>query len=136
MHRKRLEKQITTAFNLFKGINAEDLPEILKSHQKLECKVDYNDRKEPIGYTVHDKSGYVFKNSEIGRGIGFETHPTLINGTVNQKTLLNLDSKQLILEVRKLIKNSFYTAYLDSDKSKLLSNFVLIKNAKDKIGRK
>jgi len=124
MHKKRLEKQLLTTFQLFKRIHPEDLPHILKSYQKIDAKVRYHDDGRPLDFTIFDKSGYVFNTSEISSQVGFEANPVLTDHGNGIKTELDIRSNQMALEVRKLIKNAFYTAYLNGYKDGLLSEFV------------
>ncbi|RKN83479.1 relaxase/mobilization nuclease domain-containing protein [Ulvibacterium marinum] len=124
MHRKRLEKQLMTTFQLFKSIYPEDLPHILKSYQKIDAKVRYNDEGKPLDFTILDKSGYVFNSQEISSLLGFEANSVLNDKGKGVKTELDTRSNQMALEVRKLIKNAFYTAYLNGYKDSLLSEFV------------
>lgn len=124
MHRKRLEKQMLTTLQLFKNIEPKDLPPVLKAYQKIDAKVHYNKEGKALDFTIFDKSGYVFNSAEISAHIGFGIHPVLVTDQNGIKTELDLGSKQLVLEVRKLIKNAFYTAYLNGYKEGLLSESV------------
>ncbi len=124
MHRKRLEKQLLTTFQLFKSITPEDLPNILKSYQKMDIKIRYDDLGNALDFMILDKSGYVFNSTEINSRINFGIHPVLATDKNGGKTELDLGSKQMVLEVRKLIKNAFYMAYLNGNKEGLLSEFV------------
>ena len=64
MHRKRLLKQIETTYDLFQTIHPQELDEVLKEYQDIDIKLD---KKEDIieGYTIYDKSGYVFREREL-----------------------------------------------------------------------
>src|SRR5680860_458614 len=64
MHRKRLLKQIETTYGLFKTIRPDDLGEVLKEYHQIDIKPD---KKEDLieGYTIHDKSRYVFSEREL-----------------------------------------------------------------------
>lgn len=131
MHKKRLEKQLTTTIKLFDSIHYSDLPDILKSYQNIDCELIYNRKQKLIGLTLYDKSGYVFNQAEIGLGLDFTNHPKLSDKKDGQ-TYINAQSNQFALEVRKLIKNAFIESYLASDKrNHLLSEFVMTKNLKD-----
>ncbi|MGB3143575.1 MAG: relaxase/mobilization nuclease domain-containing protein, partial [Maribacter sp.] len=131
MHKKRLEKQLATTMKLFDRIHYRDFPDILKSYQNIDCELIYDRKQKLIGLTLYDKSGYVFNQAEIGLGIDFTNHPNL--STIEKvQTYINPQSDQFVLEVQKLIKNSFIESYLASDKrNHLLSEFVMTKNLKD-----
>jgi len=81
-----------------------------------------------LDFTIFDKSGFVFNSAEISSKIGFGKHSVLATDENGTKTELDLGSEQLILEVRKLIKNAFYIGYLNGYKEGLLSEFVRGKN--------
>ncbi len=131
MHKKRLEKQLMTTLGLFKSIRQEDLPDVLKSYQNIDCELHYGKKKRLKNIVIFDKSGYLFNASEISFKIDLTIHPKLIDDTAGV-TCLDDTGKQFGLEVRKLIKNAFYEAYLKSNKSDmLLSDFVMMKNFKD-----
>ena len=131
MHKKRLEKQLSTTMKLFESIRYEDLPDILKTYQNIDCELQYDRKQRPIGLTLYDKSGYVFNQAEIGLGMDFTNHPKL-SDTHESQTYINSQSDQYMLEIRKLIKNAFIESYLASDKRiHLLSEFVMTKNLKD-----
>ncbi len=131
MHNKRLEKQWTTTFKLFKSIRQEDLPDVLKSYQNLDCEPLYGRNGQLREIVIYDKSGYVFEASKISSTIDFTVHPQLRDNIVDA-TCLDESGKQFVLEIRKLIKNAFYESYLNADKSnRLLSEFVLTRNFKN-----
>ena len=49
-----------------------------------------------------------------------------------EETYIDFEGKQFMLEIKKLIKNAFYTSYLGANKSKvLLSEYTLNQNFKD-----
>ncbi|NYJ28207.1 relaxase/mobilization nuclease domain-containing protein [Allomuricauda sp. ARW1Y1] len=131
IHRKRLEKQLITTFKLFESIRHEDLPDVLKSYQNIDCELLY-DKIGPVKeLVIYDKSGYVFSGSEISSKKDFIQHPRLASDMTGD-TSLDRNGKQFLLEIRKLIKNAFYESYLNSNKSnRLLSEFVLTKNLND-----
>jgi len=127
MHRKRLLKQIETTYGLFKAIRPHDLAEVLKEYQDIDIKLD---RKwDSIkGYTIYDKSGYVFTERELGQNIRMENRLDIF-GNGDKPTEIDTDSKQFRLEIQKLIKEAFYTSYLKSPKQDgLLSENILTKN--------
>ncbi len=131
MHKKRIEKQLSTTLKLFKTIRYEDLPDVLKSYQNIDCELQYGKNKKLIGLTIYDRSGYVFDSSEIGLGADFMDNPQLLEND-NGQTRIDTENGQFLLEVRKLIKNAFYESYLGTNKnSTLLSEFVISKNLKD-----
>lgn len=135
MHKKRLEKQVATTLKLFNGIRYEDLPDILKTYQNIDCELQYDRKHKPVGLTLYDKSGYVFNQAEIGVGDDFTNHPKLSNKE-DVPTYIDAQSDQFVLEVRKLIKNAFVKSYLASDKrNHLLSEFVMTKSLKDLLPR-
>src|SRR5690606_17472116 len=70
MVKKRLEKQLRTTYSLFRTINAKDLPDILKLHQNLDCRLNYNENGKAIDFTIYDKSGYALTSKEIADDIG------------------------------------------------------------------
>lgn len=131
MHKKRLEKQLATTFKLFKSIRYEDLPDVLKSCQNIDCQLQYDKKQQLMDFVIFDKSGYVFKASEIGNQADFMNQSRLSDNQ-NGETRIDDDGKQFLLEIRKLIKNAFKGSYLHTNKSKmLLSEFVMSKNLKD-----
>jgi hypothetical protein len=130
MHRKRLLKQIETTYCLFKAIRPDDLAETLKEYQDIDIKLD---RKGDVikGYTIHDRSGYVFTERELGQNIRMEKRPNIF-GNADEPTEIDTDSKQFRLEVQKLIKEAFYISYLKSPKQDgLLSENIRTKNLMD-----
>ncbi len=111
MHKKRLEKQLLTTFNLFKSIGHEDLPDVLKTYQNIDCELLYGKNGQLRDIILYDKSGYVFSASEISARIDFAQHPRLI-ANESGNTLIDTEGKQFVLEVKKLIKDAFYKSYL------------------------
>jgi hypothetical protein len=131
MVKKRLEKQIMTTFKLFESIHYEDLPDVLKSYQNLDCELLGDKEMQPKNITIYDKSGFILRASEIITKINLANHPRLTYSE-NEKTSISVDGKQFSLEIQKLIKNAFYKAYLDANKRDLLlSEFVTIKGFKE-----
>ncbi|RKN78682.1 relaxase/mobilization nuclease domain-containing protein [Ulvibacterium marinum] len=118
MVKKRLEKQLRTTYKLFKGINPEHLLDILKSHQKLDCKVDYDEKGKALDFTIYDKSGYVLKSGEIANDIGIIQNPELFESGFTQ---MYAESEQLQLELKRCIKEAYRSTY-QSSRSKLLSS--------------
>lgn len=130
MHRKRLLKQIETTYGLFKTIRSHDLQEVLKAYQNIDIKLER--KKDTInGYTIYDKTGYVFAESELSQNIRMENRLDIF-GNGDTYTELDINSKQFKLEIRKLIKEAFRTSYLKSQKRDgLLSESILSKNLMD-----
>src|SRR5680860_444264 len=62
MVKKRLEKQLHTTYRIFRTISPEDLPDILKLHQNLDCRLEYDGQGKVVDFTINDKSGYVLKS--------------------------------------------------------------------------
>ncbi|MCM4152964.1 hypothetical protein DHD05_15340 [Arenibacter sp. N53] len=131
MVQKRLEKQIMTTFKLFENIHYENLLDVLKSYQNLDCELLYDNEMQPSDIIIYDKSGFICSTSEIGSEIDVVNHPQ-INNSEDGETSIDVDSNQFVLEIQKLIKNAFYKSYLDANKGKMmLSEFVIIKSFKD-----
>ncbi len=130
MHRKRLLKQIETTYGLFKAIRPRDLAEVLKEYQKIDIELDH--KGDTIGgYNIYDKSGHVFTERELGQSIRLEKRPDIF-GNGDTPTEIDTDSKQFKLEIQKLIKESFYSSYLKSNKRDgLLSENIATKNLID-----
>ena len=131
MVQKRLEKQIVTTYKLFKNIHMEDLPDVFKSYQNLDCELLYGRKGQLSDIIIYDKSGFICRTSEISPKLCFANHPQLTSSE-NGQTSIDVDNNQFVLEVQKLIKNAFYKAYFDANKRDiLLSEFVTIKSFKD-----
>lgn len=130
MHRKRLVKQIETTYGFFKTIRPPDLKEVLKEYQDIDIKLD---KKEAIieEYVIYDKSMYVFTERELSPNIRMQNRLDIF-GNGNESTQIDTESKQFKLEVQKVIKEAFYTSYLQSPKQKgLLSENIMTKNFSD-----
>ena len=131
MVKKRLEKQIVTTYKLFKNIHMEDLPDVFKSYQNLDCELLYGRKGQLSDIIIYDKSGFICRTSEISSRINFANHPHLTN-SVNGQTSIDVDSNQFVLEIQKLIKNVFYKAYFDAYKRDImLSEFVSLISFKE-----
>ncbi|MBU2907571.1 relaxase/mobilization nuclease domain-containing protein [Arenibacter algicola] len=131
MVKKRLEKQIVTTYKLFKNIHMEDLPDVFKSYQNLDCELLYGRKGQLSDIIIYDKSGFICRTSEISSRINFANHPHLTN-SVNGQTSIDVDSNQFVLEIQKLIKNALYKAYFDANKRDiLLSEFVSLISFKE-----
>ena len=130
MHRKRLLKQIETTYGLFKTIRPRDLSEVLKEYQKIDIELDHEG--DTIGgYTIRDKSGYVFTERELSQNIRVDKRIDIFeNG--DRPTEIYTDSKQFKLEIQKLIKEAFHASYLKSaERHGLLSESISAKNLND-----
>ncbi len=130
MHRKRLLKQIETTYGLFKTIRPDDLGEVLKEYQEIDIKPD---KKEDLieGYTIHDKSRYVFSERELSPNIRMQNRLDIF-GNGDRPTEIDTESKQFKLEIQKLIKETLITYYLKSSKGQgLLSEHILTKTFRD-----
>ena len=100
MVKKRLAKQLRTTYGLFRMINPEHLPDILKSHHNLDCKVDYDKKGKAVDFTIFDKSGYVLKSDEIAHDTGILQNTELFESGYTQ---MYVDSEQLQLELQRCI---------------------------------
>ncbi len=130
MHRKRLLKQIGTTYGLFKAISPENLAETLKEYQDINIKLDEKENTV-LGYTIYDKSGYVFTEGELGKRIRMEKRPDIF-GNGDGPSEIDIESKQFKLEIQKLIKDAFHTSYLKSpNREGLLSEHITAKNLDD-----
>lgn len=130
MYRKRLLKQIETTYDLFKTIHAQEFEEVLKEYQDIDVKLD---TKENLieGYTIYDKSMYVFRSRELSQKIRIQRRLDIF-GKGNEPTQIDTESKQFKLEVQKLIKESLITSHLKSLKqNRLLSEHIIAKNFGD-----
>ncbi len=121
MVKKRLEKQLRTTYKLFRTIDPEHLPDILKSYQKLDCKVDYDKEGKAIEFRIYDKSGYTFKSVEIFQDLGMLQNPQLFESGYTQ---MHMRSGQLTLELGKAITEGFRIAYQNSRRKSLFSEHV------------
>ncbi len=131
IHEKRLEKQLATTFKLFKSIRYEDLPDVLKSYQNIDCQLQYGKNQQLADFVIYDKSGYMFKASKMGNQADFMNQSRLMDNQ-NGETRIDNEGSQFLLEIKKLIKNAFKESYLGTNKSKmLLSEFVMTKNLRD-----
>ncbi len=127
MHRKRLLKQIETTYDLFKSIRPHDLAQVLKDYQNIDIKLD-NKKDYITGYTIYDKSGYVFMERELSPNIRMEKRLDIF-GNGDEQTQIDTNSKQFQLEIQKLIKEAFHLSYLKSPKqNQLLSESIKARN--------
>lgn len=123
MHRKRLLKQIETTYNLFKTIKPHDLKEVLKEYQNIDIKLDL-DGDSSLGYTIYDKSRYVFRERELSKDIRMQNRLEIF-GNGDAPTTIDIESKQFKLEIQKLLKEAFHTSYMKSQKRKgLYSEYI------------
>ena len=130
MHRKRLLKQIDTTYDLFQTIHPQELDEVLKEYQDIDMELD---KKEDVieGFTIYDKSGYVFREKELSKNIRLQNRLDIF-GNGNEPTQIDTESKQFKLEVEKVIKEALTTSYLKSPKQNgLLSEHIMTMNFGD-----
>jgi|SRR5680860_826242 len=102
-------------------MDPEHLPDILKSNQKLECRVECDEQGKAVNFTVYDKSGYVLKNGEIANDIGILQNPELFGSGFTQ---MYAESEQLQLELRRCITEAYRSTYLDSGSKTLFSEHI------------
>jgi hypothetical protein len=130
MHRKRLLKQIETTYDLFQTIHPQELDEVLKEYQDIDIKLD---KEEEVveGFTIYDKSRYVFRERELSKNIRMENRKDIFRND-NEPTKIDTESKQFKLEIQKLIKDELTTSYLKSPKKEgLLSEHIMAKKFDD-----
>ncbi|MBR9855368.1 MAG: relaxase/mobilization nuclease domain-containing protein [Algicola sp.] len=130
MYRKRLLKQIGTTYDLFKTIRPHDLKNVLKDYQGIDIRLD---KKGDIieGYTIFDRSRYVFRVRELGKNIRMQNCLEIF-GNRDEPTQIDIESKQFKLEIQRLIKDTFTTSYLKSPKQQgLLSEHILKTSFRD-----
>ena len=108
MAKKRLEKQIRTTYGLFRTIDPEDLPDILKLHQNLDCRLEFDNQGKAIDFTIYDKSGYVLKSGEIANDIGILENNDLFE---DGYTRMQEESQQLQLEMQRCIREAYRSTY-------------------------
>ena len=130
MHRKRLLKQLETTYNLFKTIHPKDLKEVLKNYQNIDIKLDTKGHTI-LGYTIYDKSRYVFRERELSKNIRMLNRQDIF-GNGDKPTTTDIESKQFKLEIRKLLKEAFRTSYIKSQKQRgLFSEYIAQTDSKD-----
>ncbi|WP_026811280.1 relaxase/mobilization nuclease domain-containing protein [Arenibacter latericius] len=122
MVKKRLEKQVHTTYKLFRTLRPEHLPEILGSHQKLDCRLSYNDQGQVVNFTIYDKSGYMLRSDEIGRDLGIHENHELFQ---TEHTQMYMDSRQLALEFQRCLREAFQKTYRDLRYKPLFSEHIL-----------
>jgi hypothetical protein len=130
MHRKRLLKQIETTYDLFQTIHPHDLEDVVREYQDLDIKLDM--QEEVIeGFTIYDKSRYVFRERELGKSIRMQDRKDIF-GNGNEPTKMDTESKQFKLEIQKVLKEALTTSYLKSSKQNgLLSEHIITKKFDD-----
>ncbi|MDL5511074.1 hypothetical protein QSE00_04560 [Arenibacter sp. M-2] len=121
MVKKRLEKQLRTTFGLFRTIGPEHLPDILRSHQKLDCRLNYDGQGKAVDFSIYDKSGYVLNSKEMEKDIGILENPALFESEYIQ---MYAESVQLQLELQRCIKEAYRNTYQDSRSSALFSEHI------------
>ncbi|NKI26555.1 relaxase/mobilization nuclease domain-containing protein [Arenibacter sp. 6A1] len=122
MVRKRLKKQIQTTYKLFRTLRPEHLPDILGSHQKLDCRLSYNDQGQVVDFTIYDKSGYVLRSDEIASDLGIHENPELFQA---EHTQMYMDSRQLELEFQRCLREAYQKTYRDLRYRPLFSEHIL-----------
>ncbi len=122
MVKKRLEKQVRTTYKLFRTLRPEHLPEILGSHQKLDCRLSYNNQGQVVDFSIHDKSGYVLRSDEIATGISIHENPALFQ---TEHTQMYMDSRQLELEFQRCLREAHQKTYRDLRYKPLFSEHIL-----------
>jgi len=130
MHRKRLLKQMETTYDLFQTIQPQDLEEVVKEYQDIDIKLE---KKEEVieGFTVFDKSGYVFRAGELSENFRMKNRKDIF-GNGNEPTQIDIESKQFKLEIQKTIKEALTTSYLKSPKQEgLFSEHIMTRNFDD-----
>ena len=121
MAKKRLEKQIRTTYGLFRTIDPEDLPDILKLHQNLDCRLEFDNQGKAIDFTIYDKSGYVLSSKEIAKDIGILENPDLFEGGY---TRMQEESEQLRLEMQRIMREAYRSTYQNSRRQILFSEHI------------
>ncbi len=119
--KKRLEKQLCITYKLFRTINSEDLPDILKSHHNLDCKIEYDEEEKAVDFTIYDKSAYVLKSDEIGGDTGILQNPELFG---SEHTQMKGESEQLQLELQRCIKEAYRSTYQNSGNKIIYSQHI------------
>ena len=122
MVKKRLEKQLRTTFGLFRTIGPEHLPDILRSHQKLDCRLNYDGQGKAVDFSIYDKSGYVLNSKEMEKDIGILENPELFE---SEYTQMYAESVQLQLELQRCIKEAYRSSYQDSWNRTLFSEHII-----------
>ena len=121
MAKKRLEKQIRTTYGLFRTIGPEDLPDILKLHQNLDCRLEFDNQGKAVDFTIYDKSGYVLRSGEIADDIGILENPDLFEGGY---TRMQEESEQLQLEMQRIIREAYQSTYQATRNKTLYSEHI------------
>jgi hypothetical protein len=122
MVKKRLEKQLRTTFGLFRTIGPEHLPDILRSHQKLDCRLNYDGQGKAVDFSIYDKSGYVLNSKEMEKDIGILENPALFECEYTQ---MYAESVQLQLELQRCIKEAYRSSYQGSWNRTLFSEHII-----------
>ncbi|MCG2462289.1 relaxase/mobilization nuclease domain-containing protein [Flavobacteriaceae bacterium F89] len=121
MVKKRLEKQLRTTYSLFRTINPKDLPDILKLHQNLDCRLSYNENGKAVDFTIYDKSGYVLTSKEIADDIGIRENQELFE---SEYTRMHEESEQLQLEMQRCIREAYRNTYQATRNKTLYSEHI------------
>ena len=121
MVKKRLEKQLRTTFGLFRTIGPEHLPDILRSHQNLDCRLNYDGQGKAVDFSIYDKSGYVLNSKEMEKDIGILENPALFE---SEYTQMYAESVQLQLELQRCITEAYRNTFQDSRSRALFSEHI------------
>ncbi|MEQ8421577.1 MAG: relaxase/mobilization nuclease domain-containing protein [Arenibacter algicola] len=121
MVKKRLEKQLRTTFGLFRTIGPEHLPDILRCHQKLDCRLNYDGQGKAVDFSIYDKSGYVLNSKEMEKDIGILENPALFECEYTQ---MYAESVQLQLELQRCIKEAYRNTFQDPRSRALFSEHI------------
>jgi len=109
-HKKRISKQISTAISLFNTINPNDIERIL-APQKINMKTVYGNQKNPIGFQIYDKTGYIFKASEVNRNFTSNKLFSKIDFDSDTASKIDMSSSAFEKSSKKVFEQS-YKAYL------------------------
>ncbi|TLP75692.1 relaxase/mobilization nuclease domain-containing protein [Maribacter sp. ACAM166] len=121
MVKKRLEKQLLTTYGLFRTINPEHLPDILKAYQKLDCRIDFDENGKAMDFIIYDKSGHVLHSEEIATNIGIRQNTELFD---SEHTQMYAESEQLELELQRCIREAYQSGYQNSRSNILFSEHI------------
>ncbi len=121
MVKKRLEKQLRTTYSLFRTIDPKDLPDILKLHQDLDCRLEYDEQGGAIDFAIYDKSGYVLTSKEITDDIGIQENQELFE---SEHSRMHEESEQLQLEMQRIIRESYRNTYQATRNKTLFSEHI------------
>ena len=81
--RKILQRELSQTFSIFKNLPINELPTIAKEFNNINIRLNKSRESDKIiGYTIYDKTGYIFTASEIDRtfSIGNTNNPISTSG--------------------------------------------------------